>query len=200
MHRILLACGVAAGPFFVAVVLVEGWLRQGYQPLRQPISALAMGPRGWIQRANFFVTGGLALACVLGLPTAAAAFIALFALGLIGSGIYITDITGLDSRKLTSKPRTRDGIIHDLFALPVCVGLLRACGVMGRLFYRANDSVWAWYSATSGGLFLGFFVLASVGFAGQQQLARVGGLLQRLAVIIGWTWLSLSIAHIFAAT
>src|SRR5262245_66554452 len=42
-HRI-----AAAGPlFFFAVATVEGFLRGGYDPIAQPISALAIGPRGW---------------------------------------------------------------------------------------------------------------------------------------------------------
>src|SRR5689334_17783220 len=97
MHRVLMACGVAAGPFFIVVALLEGALRPGYDSQRQPISALAMGPRGWIQRANFFITGALALTCAFGLPSAlrvyggaaaAASLIGLFGLGLLGSGIY----------------------------------------------------------------------------------------------------------------
>src|SRR5678816_3229956 len=47
--------GVAgAGPLlFFAIATVEGFLRAGYDPIAQPISALALGARGWIQEANF---------------------------------------------------------------------------------------------------------------------------------------------------
>jgi len=47
--------GVAGiGPLlFFAVATVEGFLRAGYDPIAQPISALALGPRGWIQEVNF---------------------------------------------------------------------------------------------------------------------------------------------------
>ena len=55
-----LRCG--RGPVFAAVFLVEGALRDGYQPLRHPVSSLALGPRGWIQTANFAVAGTLFLA------------------------------------------------------------------------------------------------------------------------------------------
>jgi hypothetical protein len=98
-------CGVLIGPFFISVFLIEGMLRPGYRPLRQPVSALAIGPRGWIQRVNFFITGFLALAYVPGLHAALAAYgnswwppvlVAIFGLGLIGAGIFVTDITGLE--------------------------------------------------------------------------------------------------------
>jgi hypothetical protein len=51
----LLRCGLAAGPVFVAVFLAEGAVREGYNPLRHPVSSLALGPRGWIQAGNFAV-------------------------------------------------------------------------------------------------------------------------------------------------
>jgi hypothetical protein len=41
-----LACGVVAGPVFVTVFLFEGAVREGYRPLRHPVSSLAIGSRG----------------------------------------------------------------------------------------------------------------------------------------------------------
>jgi Protein of unknown function (DUF998) len=55
--RRLLRCGVWAGPAFAATFLAEGAVRDGYRPLRHPVSSLALGPRGWIQAVNFAVTG-----------------------------------------------------------------------------------------------------------------------------------------------
>src|SRR4029450_10968644 len=37
----------------LAVHTMEGPLRGGYDPIAEPISALALGPRGWIQELNF---------------------------------------------------------------------------------------------------------------------------------------------------
>src|SRR5258708_26188587 len=68
--RRLLRCGVAAGPIFVATFLIEGAVRDGYQPLRHPVSSLALGSRGRIQAGNFAVTGSLLLACAAGLARA----------------------------------------------------------------------------------------------------------------------------------
>jgi hypothetical protein len=65
--RGLLRCGQAAGPVFVAAFLLEGGRREGYQPLRHPVSSLALGPRGWIQTASFTVTGTLFLAAAAAL-------------------------------------------------------------------------------------------------------------------------------------
>jgi Protein of unknown function (DUF998) len=68
--RGLLRCGMWAGPAFTATFLAEGAVREGYRPLRHPVSSLALGPRGWIQTANFAVTGVLFLAGAAGLRLA----------------------------------------------------------------------------------------------------------------------------------
>ena len=65
--RGLLRCGLAAGPVFVAVFLVEGTVRDGYRPLRHPVSSLALGSRGWIQAGSSAVAGTLFLAGAAGL-------------------------------------------------------------------------------------------------------------------------------------
>ena len=71
MTRRLLACGLAAGPLFTAVFLLEGAVRDGYRPLRHPVSSLALGSRGWIQAGNFAVAGTSILAGAVGLARAA---------------------------------------------------------------------------------------------------------------------------------
>jgi Protein of unknown function (DUF998) len=58
------ACG---RPVFTATILAHGAVRDGYRPLRHMVSSLALGPGGWIQRANFAVTGALCLAGAAGL-------------------------------------------------------------------------------------------------------------------------------------
>jgi hypothetical protein len=45
--KTLLACGVIAGPLFVLVFVVEGATRADYDPLRHPVSSLALGYWGW---------------------------------------------------------------------------------------------------------------------------------------------------------
>jgi uncharacterized protein DUF998 len=65
--RGLLSCGLAAGPVFVTAFLIQGATREGYRPSRHPVSSLALGPRGWVQTANFAVTGTLVLAGAAGL-------------------------------------------------------------------------------------------------------------------------------------
>ena len=51
--------GIVGPALFVAVFLVEGWIRPAYNPLAEYVSALSLGERGWVQIANFIVFGAL---------------------------------------------------------------------------------------------------------------------------------------------
>jgi hypothetical membrane protein len=68
--RHLLACGAVGAPVFLVVILIQGAIRPGYDPMRDFGSALALGPYGWIQDTNFVATGLLMLAFAMGLRRA----------------------------------------------------------------------------------------------------------------------------------
>jgi hypothetical protein len=55
--RTLLRLGVVAGPFYLAVGLAQAFVREGFDFARHPLSVLANGPGGWVQTANFVLTG-----------------------------------------------------------------------------------------------------------------------------------------------
>jgi Protein of unknown function (DUF998) len=100
--RRLLRCGAAAGPVFVAVFLLEGAVREGYRPLRHPVSSLALGPRGWIQAGNFAMAGTLFLAGAAGLARAGDPAAGRAAPALIGTGFAW--LTALSAEALRRTP------------------------------------------------------------------------------------------------
>lgn len=59
-----------APPLFAAITVVAGLVRPGYDPVRQTISALAVGPNGWLQTAGFALLGAAGLIFALGLARA----------------------------------------------------------------------------------------------------------------------------------
>ena len=63
--RSLLGYGVLAGPFYVGVVLAQAWLRPGFDLAHDDASLLSNGSLGWIQVANFLLTGGMVVACAM---------------------------------------------------------------------------------------------------------------------------------------
>ena len=63
---LLFRCGILAGPLYLAVGLIQAFLRDGFDLARHPLSVLANGPGGWIQTANFVLTGLMVLAAAAG--------------------------------------------------------------------------------------------------------------------------------------
>ncbi|MGP7996090.1 MAG: DUF998 domain-containing protein [Streptosporangiaceae bacterium] len=196
-----LRCGLAGGPLFVAVFLAEGAVREGYSPLRHPVSSLALGSRGWIQAGNFAAAGGLLLAGAAGLsragdPAASGqpgpALIAAAGAGLLGSAAFRTDpVSGypLGTPDAPLNP-SRAGIIHNLCAIPVFAGLPAAALSYGWRSWRTGQHKFGVYSAGSAVTMLAAMVLAGAGFGQSPRLVNRGGLFQRVSIITGLTWLT----------
>lgn len=167
--RTLLASGVIAGPLFVGTFLAEGATRAGYEPLRHPVSSLALGDHGWMQTANFVVAGLFPTDPVSGYPP--------------GTPDKLTGYSW-------------HGAIHDLaFSLPGFVALAAACFMFCRWFAGRGDRGWAVYSALTGLVFTASFILASAGFGQAEDLVHLAGLFQRVAVAVGFGWLTLLAVH-----
>lgn len=199
--RRLLRCGVAAGPVFVAVFLLEGGLREGYRPLRHPVSSLALGSRGWIQAGNFAVAGTLFLAGAAGLAHAgdpaassrtAPALIGAAGAGLIGSAVFTTDpVSGYPpgTPDALTQPSCA-GTAHNLAAIPVFLGLSAAALTSSWRTWRAGQRGFALYSAGTAVAMLATMALAAAGFGQSPRLVRLGGLFQRASIITGFAWLT----------
>lgn len=199
--RGLLRCGLAAGPIFVTASLLEGGLRDGYRPLRHPVSSLALGPRGWIQAGNFALTGTLVLAAAAGLsrvggPAASSpavpALIGAAGAGLVGSAIFPTDpVSGYPPGTPDTPERpSRAGTAHNLAALPVFLGLPAAELACGRRSWRTGKHRFALYSTSTAITMLATMTLAGAGFGQSAQLVNLGGLFQRASIITGFAWLT----------
>jgi hypothetical protein len=199
--RRLLRCGVAAGPVFVAVFLLEGAARDGYRPLRHPVSSLALGPRGWVQAGNFAVAGTLFLAAAAGLAhggspaasrRAVPVLIGAAGAGLIGSAVFTTDpVSGYPPGTpdaLTQPSRT--GTAHNLAAVPVFIGLPAAALACGWRSWRAGQHRFGLYSAGTAVTMLTTMALAGAGFGQSPRLVGLGGLFQRTSIITGFAWLT----------
>jgi hypothetical protein len=100
---LLLAAGTAAGLVFTGVYLAEGATRAGYWTLAQPVSALSLGPGGWVQQLNFIFFGVLVCLSAAGWRAALApgrgalAFPVLRVIagvGLVMDGLFTQDPSG----------------------------------------------------------------------------------------------------------
>src|SRR5918997_3251377 len=100
----LATAGIAGPIIFAVVALVHSLLRPDHSLVTHPVSALAAGPSGWLQNANFFLFGVLMIAYAIGLhlgvrPTkwgmVGVTFLVLSGVGLLWGGVFpATDATG----------------------------------------------------------------------------------------------------------
>jgi hypothetical protein len=200
--RRLLRCGIWAGPVFTATFLAEGAARDGYRPLRHPVSSLALGPRGWIQTANFAITGVLCLAGAAGLRRtgdrlagcrAGPIMVAAASAGLIGSAAFRTDPVGGYPPGTPDMPArfSHAGTAHNLAAIPVFFGLPAAAASYGWRSWRAGQPLgFAIYCAATAVTMPVTMALAGAGFSQSSRPGGYGGLLQRASIITGFAWLT----------
>lgn len=188
-NRFPLLCGALAGPLFVLIFLVAGATRESYSAARHPISSLALGPGGWVQVANFIVGGLLSLAFAAGLwrvRRAGAILVGVWGLGFLGAATFTTDpVSGYPAGTPAIPVGTSNGMLHNLFALVGAISLVAACFVLAR-----GGRLWTAYSVLTGLGFVVTFGLASAGFGQAAGLVGMAGLLQRVAVIAAWAWLT----------
>ncbi|TDD20469.1 DUF998 domain-containing protein [Nonomuraea diastatica] len=217
-ERGLLACGVIGPALFVTVFLVTSAVHPaGYDPLRHTVSAFVLGEFGWVQRTSFIASGGLLLAYAVGLRPALRRYsggwwvpvlIGLFAVGMIGSGVFAADPVAAGVTTAHPYPlgtpvgpdRTLHGVLHDLFGTPVFLGLPVACCMVAYRLAAAGHKGWAAYSTGTALAFLTGFVLTAMALAQPPLIPSIGGLLQRLTIIIGWAWLAALAAYLIRRT
>jgi hypothetical membrane protein len=202
--KMLLTCGAIAGPLFIITFLIEGATRTDYNPLKHPVSSLALGDFGWIQMVNFVITGLLLLVFAIGVRRKLRpAFwrpllVGLVGISLIGAGIFITDpINGYPpGTPLMLVEYSNHGRIHDLFGILTFLGLPITCLVFSFGFVRARKYGWAAYSVLSAIAMFVFFILASMGLSQIPGYSDFAGVFQRVSIISGLGWITLLAIHL----
>src|SRR5262245_23892407 len=96
--RFLLGCGILVGPIYLAVGLIQAAVRDGFDPMRHPLSVLANGPGGWVQTANFVACGLMVVAAAVGFrrvlratSRAVSWFLGGFGVGMLVAAIFPAD-------------------------------------------------------------------------------------------------------------
>ena len=184
---LLLAAGTAGGLVFTGVYLAEGATRAGYRALAQPISALSLGPGGWVQQLNFVIFGVLVCASAAGWRAAlapgrgAVAFPVLrvaAGVGLVMDGLFAQDPSGGYPPGARAAVPTVHGQVHTLFAMITITALASGCFVLAARF-AAEPSWrrWAVFAAAAGVATIVF--IAAFGAAGGH--GGVAGLWERAA-------------------
>jgi len=202
--RSLLGYGVVAGPFYVIVALAQALLRPGFDLAHDDVSLLSNGSLGWIQIANFVLTGAMVIACSVGLARAlgsgpgatwAPRLIAVYGAGLVAAGIFVADpMNGFPAGAPAGRPDaiTVHGILHIAAAGIGFLALIGACMVMARRFAAEKRRKWTTFSIVTGIA----FVVAFGGVAsGSSSAAVVLGFWA--ALILAWAWLAAVSIHLY---
>jgi len=188
--KALLACGVAAGPLFMVVGLIQSFTVPGFDLTHHYLSMLSSSPDfGWIQISNFVVAGLLTVASAVGVRRAlrggplgrvSPVLLGLFGVGLAAAGVFVADpALGYPPGTPDAIPTSQSwhSIMHGVSAIVSFTFLTAACFTLGYRFFRQRQRGWAAFSVLSGivafampsipnpwgGVFL--FVAAGIGFA-----------------------------------
>jgi uncharacterized protein DUF998 len=201
----LLIGGGAIGPLlFVIVLLIEGATRPGYSAWHNYGSSLSLSDQGWMQITNFLVCGLLVLGFAIGLRQVfrtgrgsvwGPLLLGIFGLALIVAGLFVTDPSlGYPPGTHSNGAQTLHGIIHGVAGLVTFSSLTFASFVMARRF--AGDPEWkGWtlYSIVTGVLVISSFISSTAVSVLDERGVLPGsptGLLQRIGIVAGWSWIA----------
>lgn len=147
--RALLLSGVVLGPLFYTLVVFQMITRTGFDITRQPLSLLALGDGGWLQTANFILTGVLGLVFAVGLfglgkgtvGAVSAVFVAVFGLGIILAGVFQSDPSmGFPPGAPEGVPATmsQSAMLHGVGFMVSFTALTLATAAFGLMLWDAN--------------------------------------------------------------
>jgi hypothetical protein len=190
--------GVAGiGPLlFFAIATAEGFLRAGYDPIAQPISALALGPRGWIQEVNFALLAASLFSFAAVLRTelrpgkasvVGPGVFVIMTIGIVMAGIFTMDAPGA-APTLAGQLHIVGGFLFFPW-MPVVLLLV------ARRFRR--DARWRSHFTYT--LVTGLVCLATITFflifvgppPAPRPLSALAGLVQRLQLLPFFTWMTI---------
>jgi hypothetical membrane protein len=195
----LLVCGLIGPALFVAGVVIQDAFKPGFDPSRQFISHLSLGPFGWVNSALLVVSGGLIVLFGIGFrrllqadPRARriAVPIVLFGGSLIAAGMFVIDPgLGYPPGPAPDAP-TWYGTLHDIAGglafLAVTAGTVmtgRSTTRLGaaRASYVACAVIVVAFAVTS--------MLAGLDYSGSYRPAPAG-LVERIYLITAVTWVA----------
>jgi hypothetical membrane protein len=191
-HRLLTA-GIVAGPFFSILVAAQALTRDGFDVRKHAASMLAVGDLGWIQSANFVITGVLLITGAAGLRRAsggrwAPRLLGVYGVGTAAAGLFVPDPSmGFPAGAPDGQAASMSwhASLHFATGGIGFLGFVIGCFVVARRFARAGERGWTAYSVVTGVSFLAAFAGIASGSTGGPVLAFYA------AVALGWSWISL---------
>jgi hypothetical protein len=188
--------GMVASILFVTIFTLEGWFRPGYNPTSMFISELSLGPRGYIQIANFIVTGVLFVIFALGVAAEfrekKASKVPPLILVLVGISLIFSGPLVMDPANTPLEQMSLSGILHQLFGALVFLFAPISCFLFWRRF--KVDTEWMnlkwWTLIATIIITVAVIVLrvASVQPPIMPDLNQFSGLIQRVVIVTYFAW------------
>lgn len=204
-----LTCGVAGTVLFPLIYLIEGITRPGYNAWQLAISALSLGPGGWIQQLDFAICGVsvLWLAFVWRKILAGGVCATWYPLirAIEGAGLLAIAIFSQDpgygypvGTPAGPGPSTPGGTLHLAFTILIvqamCIGLF----VIARRFWKnPNFRGWVTFSVICGLLPMALMPLFGVAQNAHSMFSGYAGLFERLATNADTLWSIVLIAYLW---
>jgi hypothetical protein len=202
----LLGWGAVAGPFYVLVSLAQALTRDAFDLTRHQWSLLENGDLGWVQVANFVLTGLMLVAFAVGLRRSlgggrggpggrwAPVLTGLFGACLVAAGVLRADPAlgfpvGTPDGVGTI---TAHGIGHFAAAGVGFVAIAACCFVLARRFTAEGAGGLAVFSRVTGIVFLGGFLCVASG-AG----SVAANLLFTGAVVLVFAWVAVVAVRLY---
>jgi hypothetical protein len=177
---------------YLAVGVLQGLLRDGFDFARHPLSVLANGPSGWIQTANFVVAGLMVIAAAVGFRRVLGPASRGVTWCLCGYGVSLLAAAVFPADPVDGFPRgTPEGFPTSIST----TGLVHfAAGALAFAFLALSGLFAAWTMARRRESSLAVLSLLSglaVGFGFFGGLALPIGVVGIwFAVVVGWAWLA----------
>jgi hypothetical protein len=192
-----LTLGAVAGPLFVVTGLAQAFVRTGFDLREHTLSLLSNGNLGWIQIANFVVSGALFLVGAAGMRAAVRdrpgrrwgpLLVGVFGLGMLAAGVFVPDPAyGFPPGTADGKPASISwhGALHYTCATLAFLSLVGACVVFARRFCRLGEARWG-----IGSLLTGLLVAAGVAAVASGSHNAAANLTFIVTALLGFLWAS----------
>ena len=199
--RSLLRWGVLAGPFYVAVSVVLGLTRDGFDFTRHYWSLLENGDFGWVQRANYVLTGLMLVAFAVGLGRVlrpgladrwAPLLVGVFGASLVVAGIYTADSYG-DFPFEAFQGTSGRGLLNFVALGIGSAAVAASCFALARRFAADGARGLARFSGVTGGVCLLGLVPFIVTFPGD----AANNVRFTAAVVVVLGWIATVAAHLY---
>jgi len=203
LKKLLPACGTIGPIIFVIVFLIEDSTRAEFSPVRNLVSQLSLGDKGWINIINLVLFGVLIILFSFGIKyaskdnagdIASPTMFMFLGIALIIAGIFVID-PGLGYPPNSEPAFSISGLIHQVAGLIVFVSFTANCFISARkLGKETNEQGFKIISIVFGVIIPANWIIAStmvsLEYSGTLSPAP-SGLFERVSLIAACIWIVL---------